>query len=261
MNTRHNRGGGPAQAHPGPRFLAMWSGPRNISTAMMRAFGNRSDTSVIDEPFYAFYLVRTGRADPGREEVIASQPTDWPDIVESITASVPENRALYYQKHITTHMLPEIPLDWLASLEHCFLIRDPASVIVSYTDKRPDGSIDDLGYRQQYRIYEYVRNELQQDPPVIDSGRFLAAPAQQLQTVCQRLDLAFQPAMLQWEPGIRPTDGIWHKHWYANVAHSSGFVSQQSRPPPSLTDDQRRMAEQCEPFYRKMLDAAIKRIS
>ncbi|MBX2879187.1 MAG: hypothetical protein KTR32_04600, partial [Granulosicoccus sp.] len=158
------------------RYLAMWSGPRNISTAMMRSWGNRSDTTVIDEPFYAYYLASTGIEHPGAAEIIASQPTDWQEVVDNITTEIPGGKTLYYQKHITTHMLPEISRDWLQRLSHCFLIRSPERVVASYSKTRPDTNADDLGYRIQHELFDDMRRLTGTTPTVIDTERFLQNP-------------------------------------------------------------------------------------
>ncbi|MBX2826272.1 MAG: HAD family hydrolase [Gammaproteobacteria bacterium] len=239
------------------RYLAMWSGPRNISTAMMRAWGNRSDTAVIDEPFYGYYLRQTGLPHPGFDEIVASQPSGWRDTVDSITGAIPGGKSLYYQKHITTHMLPEIELDWLAKLSHCFLIRAPERVVASYSKTRPDANTDDLGYVQQHRLFDLITVQQGHPPPVLDTERFLAHPEDQLRQVCQQLDIEFEPGMLAWPAGIRETDGVWHPHWYAAVAQSTGFVDSR-KPLPTLTEEQQSIAAECRPHYEALARHAIK---
>ncbi len=206
-----------------PLRIAMWSGPRNISTAMMRSWGNRSDTVVVDEPFYAFYLARTGKRHSGAEEVMASGETDWRKVVASLTNAAPDRRQTFYQKQMTHHLLPEVERDWLARLTNCFLVRDPAEVIVSYIKKSDDPALEDLGFVQQLEIFEWVRARSGKTPPVIDAHDVLENPERILRLLCKTIGLEFQPAMLSWPAGLRETDGIWAKHWYGEVAQSTSF--------------------------------------
>src|ERR1700737_4636141 len=141
-----------------PIRIAMWSGPRNISTAMMRSWGNRADTAVVDEPFYAFYLERTGKKHPGAHEVIANGETDWRKAVERLTRPIPDGKRILYQKQMTHHLLPEIDRAWIVDLTNCFLIRDPREVILSYIKKNPEPTREDLGYVQQQKIFDFVRD-------------------------------------------------------------------------------------------------------
>ena len=201
--------------------LAMWSGPRNISTAMMRAWENRSDSTVIDEPFYAHYLSHTGIAHPMASEIIAAGESDWQRVVERISRR--PARGIVYQKHITVHMLPHIALDFLDRLAHVFLIRDPRDVLASYAKKRTTVTADDLGYDRQQHLFDTVTALHGRVPPVIDSARFLQNPRGQLEALCQVVGIAFDPAMLHWSAGERDSDGIWHRHWYDAVKRSTGF--------------------------------------
>ncbi len=140
--------------------LAMWSGPRNISTAMMRSWGNRADTVVVDEPLYAFYLKATGKKHPVAEEVVAHGETDWRKVVAELGESGhkgPSHIRIFYQKQMTHHLLPEMGRDWLAGLTNCFLIRDPAEVIASYIRKNDEPTLDDIGFVQQSGIFDWVR--------------------------------------------------------------------------------------------------------
>jgi hypothetical protein len=220
-----------------PLRIAMWSGPRNISTAMMRAWENRPDTAVVDEPFYAFYLAASGAVHPAREEVIASQPTDWREVVAALNGPVPGGRAIFYQKHMTHHFLPEIGRDWLDSLTHAFLIRAPAQVIASYVETRSAPTLEDLGFLQQAEIFDRVADRLGQAPPVLDAADVLSDPPAMLSALCEVLGVEFDARMLSWPPGPRPTDGVWAKHWYAAVERSTGFnrMRAAARPvPPRL---------------------------
>ena len=203
--------------------IAMWSGPRNISTAMMRAWENRGDCEVIDEPLYAHYLQQTGIEHPGRAEIIAAGDTDWRRVAARLTAAPAGEQTISYQKHMTHHLLPHIGREWLASLVHVFLIRDPRKVVLSYVRSRPAVNAADIGVLQQREIYDYVRHSAAADPLVIDADDFLAAPEAQLRALCARLGVEFSPRMLSWAPGPRPSDGVWARYWYEQVYRSTGF--------------------------------------
>jgi hypothetical protein len=203
----------------------MWSGPRNISTAMMRAWGNRTDTAVVDEPLYAYYLQRTGADHPGRDEVIAAGETDWRKVAARLTtAPVPDGKSLFYQKQLTHHLLPEIDRGWLNSLTNCFLIRDPAAVIASYLKKNHDPTVEDLGFEQQHEIFAFVRDSTGNIPPVIDARTVQKDPARSLRLLCEAVGVDFDDSMLSWPSGRRKTDGVWAKHWYEEVERSTGFA-------------------------------------
>ena len=229
----------------------MWSGPRNISTAMMRAWENRPDTAVVDEPFYACYLAATGLDHPGRDEVIASQPTDWRDVAEALTGPVPGGRAIYYQKHMTHHMLPDFGRDWLDAVTNCFLVRAPAEVVASYAETRRAPTLEDLGFMQQAEIYARVADRLGRAPPVLDAGDVLRDPAGMLAALCAAVGVAFDTRMLSWPPGPRPTDGAWARHWYASVERSTGFnpLRAHTKPvPPPLAP----LVEAAQPVYERL---------
>ncbi len=214
-----------------PVRLAMWSGPRNISTAMMRAWGNRPDTVVVDEPFYAFYLHRTGAGHPRAGEVMAQGETDWQAVVARLTGGLPENCRIFYQKQMTHHFLPGIDRAWLATVSNCFLIRDPAEVIASYLRKREEPTLDDLGFVQQEEIFEFVRDATGRTPPVVDARDVQEEPRRTLQLLCTAVGVEFSEAMLSWPPGLRATDGIWAKHWYGEVEQSTGFRKPRAEAP------------------------------
>lgn len=231
--------------------IAMWSGPRNISTAMMRSWESRGDTAVTDEPFYAHYLVATGVEHPGREEVIASQDTDATRVADMLTGPIPEGKPIWYQKHMTQHMLPGMSLDWFGKVAHCFLIRTPDEVVASFTRNRPDAAAWELGFEQQARLFDQVCDRLGAPPPVLDAGDVLRDPAGVLGALCARLGIPFSPRMLHWPAGRRASDGVWAPHWYANVEQSTGFAPWRPRD-AALTPFQRRLAEQCQPFYARL---------
>ena len=231
--------------------IAMWSGPRNISTAMMRAWENRADTAVIDEPFYAHYLLVTGVQHPGRDEVIAAQDNDAAKVATMLTGTIPDRRPVWYQKHMTQHMLPDMPLDWLDDVCNCFLIREPAAVVASFTIQRPDAAAWELGFAQQARLFDHVCDRLGAVPPVIDASDVLKNPADILSTLCTRLGIAFSPRMLRWPRGSRASDGVWAPHWYAEVERSTGFTPWRDHE-VELSALQRRLVEQCQAHYDKL---------
>jgi len=233
--------------------ICMWSGPRNISTAMMRSFENRADTAVVDEPFYAAYLAETGLDHPMRDDVLASQPTDWRAVAEQLTGPVPGGRAVFYQKHMTHHMLPGFGLEWSDGARHAFLIRDPARVLASYTVKRGEVTLADIGVERQRELFEREADRLGQAPPVIEGRDILGDPHRKLAVLCDALGVPFDPAMLAWPAGRRDSDGVWAPAWYDTVERSTGFgpPPDETAPPP-LTDDLRRIAEAARPHYERL---------
>jgi len=228
----------------------MWSGPRNISTAMMRAFENRPDTAVIDEPFYAAYLAATGFDHPMREESIASQPTDWREVVKGLLG--PSPRAIYYQKHMTQHMLPGFGRDWVRQCRNAFLIRGPEEVLASYAKRRPDVTLADIGFLQQSELFEREAGRLGHAPPVIEARDVLADPRKILSALCAALDIAFSEKMLAWPAGSRATDGVWAPAWYDAVQRSTGFSKPAAPRAPILNDDLKRLADAARPHYERL---------
>jgi len=231
--------------------IAMWSGPRNISTAMMRAWENREDTAVIDEPLYAHYLLETGVQHPGRDAVIAAQSSQAAEVAAMLTGPIPDGRPIWYQKHMTQHMLPGMPLDWLDDVCNCFLIREPEAVVASFTIQRPDAATWELGFEQQTRLFDHVCDRLGAAPPVIDATDVLKDPTGILQALCARLRIPFSPRMLHWPRGPRASDGVWAPHWYATVERSTGFAPWRERE-LRLTTFQRGLAEQCRGHYERL---------
>ena len=228
--------------------IGMWSGPRNISTAMMRAWGNRTDTIVIDEPFYAYYLKATGKKHPGADEVIAAGETDWRKIVEQLTGPIPQRRKIFFQKQMAHHQLPEIDRGWLGALTNCFLIRDPAEVIASYIKKNDDPALEDLGFVQQVEIFDWVTQHTDQRPLIIDAKDILQNPERILRLLCNAIGVAFDEAMLAWPPGLRETDGVWAKHWYDEVARSTSFQPYRVRNQP-IPERLREIHKRCRECY------------
>ena len=237
-----------AMANGEPVRIAMWSGPRNISTAMMRSWGNRPDTFVCDEPFYAHYLHATGHDHPVAAEVIASGETDWRKVVAQLTGEVPDGKRVFYQKQMTHHLLPEIDRGWLSAVTNCFLIRDPQDVIVSYIKKNNEPTLEDIGFVQQAEIFDSVRAQTGAIPPVIDARDLLESPEKFLRLLCNAVGLEFTDAMLSWLPGLRETDGIWAKHWYGEVVTSTSFRQpslRKSEPIPERLRDVHGRAREC----------------
>jgi hypothetical protein len=233
--------------------IAMWSGPRNISTAMMRSFENRPDGAVIDEPFYACYLAATGIDHPMRDESLASQPTDWREVVRTILGPVPEGRPIWYQKHMTHHMCAGFGRDWIAQMRNAFLIRAPEDVLASYTQKRQDVALEDIGFVQQREIFEREADRLGHAPPVIDGADVLADPHGALSALCTALHIPFSETMLSWPPGRRDTDGVWAPVWYGVVERSTGFATPKpSTPFESLRDDLKPIAAAARPHYERL---------
>jgi len=228
----------------------MWSGPRNISTAMMRSFENRADCTVVDEPFYAAYLAETGLNHPMREAVLASQPQDWRAVVTDLdTLGGP----IVYEKHMTHHMRPGFGLDWAAGRANAFLIRDPAEVLASYTVKRADVTLDDIGVVRQRELFDREADRLGRAPPVVRGADVLADPRGMLMALCTTLGLPFREEMLSWPPGRRASDGVWAPAWYDAVERSTGFETPPKRPDPVLPDDLRRIADAARPHYEALL--------
>ncbi len=236
--------------------VAMWSGPRNISTAMMRAWENRPDTSVVDEPFYAAYLSRTGLDHPGRDDVIASQPTEFADVVEELRAPPADGVSVAYAKHMSHHMLPSDDLSWTHDFHNILLIRDPAEVVASYVRSRQSCEPDDIGIPQQARLWAQWQSA-GEDVPVVDAADFLCDPEAHLQWICDWLGIDFTPSMLSWPAGPRDSDGVWAPHWYDSVHASTGFAPWQARD-ITLNDHDGAVAEACRSTYEMLHDQRLR---
>jgi hypothetical protein len=230
--------------------IAMWSGPRNISTAMMRSWENRSDTEVVDEPFYAFYLNKTRSPHPYFEDVLKSQSDNYEQVVSELTQEACISK-VQYQKHMTHHMLAGIDLSWTKELQHCFLIRDPAQVVNSYTNSRGVCSAEDIGIQRQFELYQAITQISGQEIPIIDSNDVLQNPDGILRLLCEKLDVTFMPTMLNWPQGSRTSDGVWAKHWYKNVDNSIGFGPYLAKD-LQLNDEQLAVVYQVQPFYEQL---------
>ncbi len=231
--------------------LAMWSGPRNLSTALMRSFGNRADTFVSDEPYYGAFLETSGADHPMRGEVIAAMDCDWHSVARTLAGPVPDGSAIWYQKHMWHHMVGPVGPDDFAGFTHAFLIREPARMIASYLRKREAARFEDFGLERQADFFAREADRLGRAPPVVDASDILAVPGAVLTALCERLGIAFDPAMLSWPPGRRPTDGPWAPHWYQSVEASTGFGALKP-PPEDLPDEARRLADRCRPYYDRL---------
>lgn len=242
--------------------IAMWSGPRNISTAMMRSWGSRRDTVVCDEPLYAHYLLKTRLPHPGAAEVIAQLETDWRTVTAWLTGPLPPREeatgmpaTIWYQKHMAHHLLPEIEREWLDQLTHAFLIREPREMLTSLIRNVPQPTLCDTGLPQQIEIFEHVcraashagERSAPRVPPVIDARDVLEDPRRMLGLLCAALDVPFDESMLHWPAGPRATDGVWARHWYAGVEASTTFAPHRPKvqQPPASLDSLLRECERC----------------
>ena len=231
--------------------IAMWSGPRNVSTAMLRSFGARADTWVSDEPLYAYYLKATGLPHPHAEEIVARHESDWRRVVEELTGPPPGGRTVWYQKHMAHHLLPEVDRSWLDGFVQAFLLREPRAMLTSLLEKLERVRLEDTGLPQQLELFR-ARLEAEGRPPaVVDAKEILTDPEGVLRALCERLGIAFDPAMLSWEAGPRETDGCWGPYWYAGTYASTGFAPyrpKEARVPAEYEE----LARRCEEIYDEM---------
>ena len=239
------------------RRIAMWSGPRNISTALMRSWGNRPDTFVCDEPLYAHYLLQTGVSHPGADEVIRSQENDWRKVVAWLTGEVPGGKAIFYQKQMTHHLLPEIDRAWLDRVTNAFLIREPREVVTSFVRIAGEPRIEDTGFPQQLEIFSLVRQRTGRIPPVVDARDVLENPARMLRLLCAALDVEFTDAMLSWPLGPRDTDGVWAKYWYDAVLKTTTFQPYRPKNEP-VPAHLAGLLEEAEEIYRQLYEHRLR---
>ena len=228
----------------------MWSGPRNLSTAMMYAFGNRADCAIWDEPFYAPYLAQSGQIHPMQQEILTAHEVD-PDIVaQRCLDTIPAEKPHFYMKQMPHHMIDGFPIAWAKSCVNIHLIRHPARVISSYGAKRDQINLDDIGYVQQAQLYDALGGL------VVDSADIRDNPHVMLQGICDAIGLDFDPAMLSWKAGSRIEDGVWAKHWYGAVHQSTGFAGSEG-PMPLLDEMQTRLLDEALSHYKKMHAARL----
>ncbi len=234
-----------------PVRIGAWSGPRNISTAMMRAWDARDDTIVCDEPLYARYLLRTGADHPGRDEIIARCPTDMDAIVRTLLGPLPEGKSIFYQKHMAHHLLDADDLEWILRLRNFLLIRNPREMIVSYIKVVERPTPEALGLPQQEHLFHLISERTASPPPVVDARDVLENPRAMLGALCEALGVPFDESMLCWEPGPRPTDGPWAPYWYANVERSTTFAPWRPRN-EQVPDDLTDVLDACNAIYERL---------
>ena len=231
--------------------IAMWSGPRNLSTAMMYAFAARGDCAVTDEPFYAAYLAATGIDHPMRKEVMASQPTDPSLVAAFCTGPNPDATPHWYQKHMTLHVVPYFKRNFLRELTNVFLIRHPARVIASYARKREAPTLADIGFVQQAELFDEVADNTGHAPLVVAAEDVRADPSGTLARLCSALGIDFVPAMVNWPKGPKPYDGVWAPHWYNAVHASTGFDDPEAAL-PDLPPEAQDLVAQALPHYERL---------
>ena len=231
--------------------IAMWSGPRNLSTALMYAFAARGDCAVWDEPFYAAYLQATGIDHPMRDAIIAANETDPERIAATCTGPIPQEQRLFYQKHMTLHMIPAFDRGFMRSLTNVFLIRHPARVVASYAKKREGPTLADIGFVQQAELFDQVADDLGHAPHVIDCADIRANPMESLTKLCNALGIPFTENMLHWPAGPKVFDGVWAPHWYGTVHRSTGFEDPEGAP-PDLPDQYRALVDQALAPYERL---------
>jgi hypothetical protein len=220
---------------------------------MMRSFGSRSDTFVSDEPFYGAFLKDSRAEHPMRDEVIAAMDCDWQSVMHSLRGEAPEDRPIWYQKHMWHHMVGPIGYGDFKGFTHAFLIREPERMIASYLHMRESAAFEDFGLERQAEFFEREADRLGKAPPVVEAGDVLANPQTVLSKLCEALGIRWDKAMLAWAPGPRSTDGLWAPHWYATVEASSGFGPPETHP-VELPDDARRLADRCRPYYDRLAE-------
>lgn len=233
------------------RRIAMWSGPRNLSTAMMRAFSSRSDCAVSDEPFYAAYLAATGIVHPMNAEVLSSQKQDPRRVAADMLGPVPGGKTVWYQKHMAHHMIDGFPLDWMDGVTNVFLLRSPERVLASYAQKREDVALRDIGFAEQAMLFDRVADRTGRAPVVVNSEDVRRDPRGTLSALCAAIDLDFSEAMLSWPKGQHPDDGVWAPHWYGAIFNSTGFAPPDEKA-VALPDHLRPIVDAARPFYEKM---------
>lgn len=235
--------------------INLWSSPRNISTALMYSFAQRPDTRVVDEPLYAHYLRHqpTAADHPGRDQILSSQENDGERVIAQIlNGPYPSDAVVFKQM---THHLVAIDTDFLSAMKNVLLIRDPRAILASFSKVVDEVTAEDIGLPQQHALYQRLQAS-DALHAVVDSRRLLLDPAGQLRALCEALDLPFYEAMLQWEAGPRPEDGVWATHWYGNVHRSTGFLPYREKT-YTLSPQLERIAEDVAPLYQHLLQAAL----
>ena len=229
----------------------MWSGPRSISTALMRSFENRPDCYVTDEPFYAHYLHETGEDHPYDSEIILLGETSWDKVTHYITSDIPRGKKVWYQKHMSQHNMQGKDLTWIKKMQNIILIRHPREVILSYIKKYKIRNILQLGYSQQADLFSILKKDKDDVPLIIDAWDVLRNPKGMLIELCTRLDIPFYDKMLSWSTGRRDSDGIWGKHWYGSVEKSTGF-KKNVKNNDILPSDLEGIYKDCIEYYQQL---------
>jgi Sulfotransferase domain len=235
--------------------IAMWSGPRNISTAMMRSFSSRADCAVSDEPFYGAYLKQTGERHAMADQIIANMDCDWQSVAAALRGAVPDGKPVWYQKHMSHHMERPVSVDDFPTLCHVFLIRDPDLMVASYRHKNELRDAAQLGFERLVAYHRRVSEQTGRSASVIDSNRLLADPETMLQALCAAIGIDWDPAMLSWPNGPHPSDGIWAPHWYNAVWNSAGFGA--PTQPSQLSLDEQAIANACRASYETLLQYSL----
>ena len=235
--------------------IACWSGPRNISTALMRSWSSRSDTKVIDEPFYAYYLKETGLKHPLADKIIQSYPASFNEILENISSKALDQKPIFYQKHMAHHLVNIKNFNFVDRFENCILIRNPKRVIASYTLKNNLINAKELGYHQQNEIISYLIQQ-KRKVIVIDAQSLLQDPKKILKKWCDKINLSFDVKMLKWKKGIYSTDGLWANYWYNSVANTTSFDKKISQN-PIIDKKYIEIYDECMFLYDKMLKMSI----
>ena len=234
-------------------YINLISSPRNISTAFMYSFAQRHDTEVLDEPFYGVYLSRSGAEHPGKEEVLKSQSSEEEDILKLIFQ--PRSKPVLFIKNMAHH-IEVLDESFLTRVTNLFFIRNPRQIIASYAEVIEHPVMRDVGIQYQFELFQRLKS-LGQEPVVLDSSQLLDNPERVLKHLCERLNISFQPAMLQWQAGPKPYDGVWAPYWYKNVHQSTGFEKQRTSSRP-LPEHLKALSEEANRYYEKLSPFSIK---
>ena len=231
-----------------------WSGPRNVSTALMRSFSQRADTTAVDEPLYGHYLATTGAPHPGRDELLQVLETDARAVIEDVILGPCETEVLF-MKQMVHHLTPDVDVGFLDQCVNVMLIRDPAEVISSLVNQLPEPTMRDVGMERQLELFRDLRDR-GQEPPVLDARHLLLDPEGVLRQMCDHIGLGWDAGMLSWPPGSRPEDGPWDRYWYENVRKSTGFEPYRERDrevPASCSE----LLSRCRAYYDELSESAI----
>ncbi|MEM6291860.1 MAG: sulfotransferase family protein [Myxococcota bacterium] len=233
--------------------IQMWSSPRNLSTAMMYAWRQRADTTVVDEPLYAHYLRVSGREHPGRGDVLAAQRNDGEAVVRDVLMAPYETPVVFF-KQMAKHLV-QVSRDFMPACHNVLLTREPHEMLTSLQRQLPDATVEDTGFEALLEILQWLRTR-GETPIVLDTQRLLQDPQRVLATLCERLGLAFDPAMLSWPAGPKPEDGVWAPHWYGSVHRSTGWKPWTAKS-DALRPALQPVLDAIRPMYEALLPYAI----